>query len=140
MGDMVDQAKPAAHVGDIARSGEVLDCFKVVGAGAYRGWGNFKASKLDGHLSKDKLCGVQGDAIAVTDVEPLGCLKEYLLDGVRLLQGVIHAFGLLWDVRHDLIEGVAVAITRGNVPLWGDTVAIAAPRCDECCKMAVVLM
>ena len=132
--------KPAVHIDDIVWSRELLDCLKTVGARAYRGWGNFKASKLNSHLSKDKLRGVQGDANATTGVKPLSCLKEHLLDGVRPHQGVIHAFGLPWDVRHDLVEVAAVAITRDNVPLWGDTVVIAAPRCDECGKMAVVLM
>ena len=109
-------------------------------ARSYRGWGDFKSSELNGHLSKDKLCRVQCHPISVTNVEPLGSLKECFLDRVRPHQGVIHALGLSWDVRHKLIEAVTVVITEGNVYLGGNTIAIAAPRCDECGKVVVVLM
>ena len=109
-------------------------------AGAHGGWGDLKASKLNGHLSEGELFGVQSEAMSAAGVKPLNCLEESLLDGVRPHQGVIYAFGLPWDVGHDLIKAAAVAITGGNVPLWGNTVVVAAPRCDECGEVAVILM
>ena len=94
-----------------------------MGAGAHGGWGDLKANKLNCHLSEGELFGVQSDVISAAGVKPLNCLEESFLDGARPHQGVIYAFGLPWDIGHDLIGG--------NVPLWGNTVAVAAPRCDE---------
>lgn len=46
-----------------------------------------------------------------TDVELLNYLEEFLSEIVSLEKRVINAFGLVWDMRENLIKPSGVAIT-----------------------------
>ena len=46
-----------------------------------------------------------------TDVKPLDCLEEALGEIVGLEKGVINAFGLVRNMRNNLIKSSGVAIT-----------------------------
>ena len=55
--------------------------------------------------------GVEDDAMVATDVKPLNCLEEALCEIVGLEKGVVNAFGLVRDMRENIIKSSGVAIT-----------------------------
>ena len=100
-----------AHISDVCGCGEVAYCVKwVFLARSYIGGGDFEASKFSSLRPKYKFVRVEDDAIVVADVEPLNCLGEALGEIVGPEKCVINAFGLVRDVRDNLIKSSGVAI------------------------------
>ena len=68
------------------------------------GGGDFEARKFNSVSPKYKFAGIEDDAIVATDVKPLNCLEEALGEIVGPEKCVVNAFGLVRDVRDDLIK------------------------------------
>ena len=75
------------------------------------GGGDFKARKFTSVSAKYQFVRVEDDAIVATDVEPLNCLEEALGEIVDPEKRVINAFGLVRDMRDNLIKSSGVPIT-----------------------------
>ena len=79
---MIDEPKPGAHICNVSRCREVTDCVKVLLAWAHIGRGDFESRKLNSVCPKHEFVWVENDAIVSTEVEPLDCLKEALIEVV----------------------------------------------------------
>ena len=99
------------HIGDVCRCWEVMYCIKVFLPAQDVGGGDFKARKFNSVGPKYKFVGIEDDAIVATDVKPLNCLEEALCEIVGLEKGVVKAFGLVRDMRENIIKSSGVAIT-----------------------------
>ena len=100
---MVYETKPGAHFSDVCRCWEVTYCIKVFLALLDVGGGDFEACKFNSASPKYKFVGVENDAIVATDVKPLNCLEEALGEIVCPEKRVVSAFGLVRDMRDNLI-------------------------------------
>ena len=78
-------------------------CIKVFLAWPDVDGGDFKARKFISVNPKYKFVRVEDDAIVATDVEPLNCLEKALGETVGPEKRVINAFGLVRDMRDNLI-------------------------------------
>ena len=105
------ESKPGVHIGDVCRCLEVMYCIKVFLAVQDVGGADFKARKFNSVSPKYKFVGIEDDAIVATDVKPLNCLEEALCEIVGPEKGVVNAFGLVRDMRENLIKSSGVAIT-----------------------------
>ena len=108
---MVHESKPGAHIGDVCRCWEVTYRIKVFLAGPDVGGGDFEACEFSSVSPKYKFVGTEDDAVVATDVKPLNCLEEALGEIVGPEKRAINAFGLVRDMRDNLIKSSGVAIT-----------------------------
>ena len=108
---MVYESKPGVHIGDVCRCWEVMYCIKVFLAWPDVDGGDFKARKFISVNPKYKFVRVEDDAIVATDVEPLNCLEKALGETVGPEKRVINAFGLVRDMRDNLIKSSGAPIT-----------------------------
>ena len=66
-----------------------------------------------------------------TDVQPVCGLEETFLDCIRPKEGIVNTFCFVWDGKDNFIISSGVAVTLGNVLLWGYAVSLSSPRGDE---------
>ena len=69
------------------------------------------AREFNSFSLKYKFVGVEDDAIVATDVKPLNCLEEALGEFIGPGKPVVNAFGLVKDMRDNLIKSSGVGIT-----------------------------
>ena len=113
-------------------------CIKVFLAWPDVDGGDFKARKFISVNPKYKFVRVEDDAIVATDVEPLNCLEKALGETVGPEKRVINAFGLVRDMRDNLIKSSKVAITKCHVQLGYCFVSVSHPWGNERGEVAVI--
>ena len=104
IGDLVDQAKPGADISDVGWCREVAYGIKVFSAWPHIAGGDLKSCEFNSVSSEDKLVWVKYDTIVSAEVEPVIRLEETLVKVICPEEGVVDAFGCVWNVGHDLIK------------------------------------
>ena len=115
----------------------MLDGLEVACAGTHCGGCYLEAGKLHRAFAKLKFLWVEDDAIVAADVQPFDSLEERFLKVVGPHEGVIYAFGLLREVCNYFVKATTVSVSRGDVSLWCNEVAVSAPWGDESSQVLV---
>ena len=109
----------------------MLDRLEVARAGTHCGARYLEASKLHFSFAGLKYLWVEDDAIVAADVQPFDSLEEKFLNVVGPHKGVFYAFGLLREICNYFVKATTVSISKGDVSLWSNEVAVSARYGDE---------